>query len=220
VNDLLLTLGWGAFLIAGLGVVVVLRRLGVGSTYTRDLVHIGAGAWVLGWRLWSSWVAPVGVTVVAATTMFALPRIHAREADRVRDALTGGDERWGGVALYTVSNVIFTVLAFADDAHPAASALLALSLGDGIGGAVGRRFGRHLFTAPGGKRKSIEGSLTVAVMSIVAVLVACRCFGRCATPPIALGAGVVAALAEAFAPRGTDNLVVPVAVWAVLRFSS
>jgi dolichol kinase len=221
VSDALLTVAWGAVLAAGLGGVALLRRLGVPSTYTRDLVHVGAGSWVLGWRLWGSWVAPVTIPVVAAAAVIALPRVRGRAADRVRDALVGGDEKWRGVALYTVSSAIFTGLAFADAAFPAGSALLALALGDGLGGAVGRRFGRHFFAAPGSKRKSVEGSLTVALMTFVAVLVAGSCFGTPASLLlVATSAGVLASAAEALAPRGTDNLVVPAAVWALARFCS
>jgi dolichol kinase len=216
-RDLLLALGWMGVLGAGLWLVAVLRRARVPSTYTRDLVHVGAGSWVLGWPWWSGWLVPVSIPIVAALATTALPALHTRAARRVRDALSGDDETWSGVAVYTMSSAIFTVLAFADARVPAAGALLALSLGDGIGGAVGRRFGAHFFQVPWSKRKSLEGSATVAALSTIAVLIVTLRFGEPVRPFVVGAAGAIAAIVEAASPRGSDNFAVPLAVWAVLR---
>ena len=70
---------------------------------------------------------------------------------------------------------------------------------------------------PGGKRKSYEGSFVVALGAAAGVLVAATVFGVAVAWPLPIVAGIVAALAEAFAPRGTDNLVVPIAVWSAIQ---
>ena len=209
-NDALVAAGSGGVLGLGLGGAILLAKLGLPRTYVRDLVHVGTGVWVLGWPLWSSPVAPIAITAGAAAVTLAGPR-------PLRDALTGGDERWTGVAVYVVTYAAFTALAFLDHPFPAAAALLALSLGDGIGGAVGRRFGKHHFQAPGGKRKSLEGSLTVAILAAAGVALASAWFGAGAGIAIIVLAGLVAAIAEAAAPRGTDNALVPACVWLFLR---
>lgn len=195
-----------AVLALGLGGAIALAKLGVPRTYVRDLVHVGTGVWVLGWPLWRSPTGPIAITTVAALVVLAGPRV-------LRDALTGDDERWSGVAVYVVVYAVFTAIGFLDRAVPAGAALLALSLGDGLGGLVGRRFGRWKYRAPGAKLKSVEGSLTVFVMASVGVAAA----GARGYSTIAL-AGLIAALAEALSPRGTDNAVVPASVWLFLRF--
>ena len=135
---------------------------------------------------------------------------------RLRDSLSDATEQWGGIRLYGVSYAAGTIAAFALAAWPAAAALLALSLGDGLGGLIGRRYGRRAFAVPGAKRKTLEGSVAVAAFSALAVLIAMLRFGVPVTAlPLALGA-LVAAAAEALSPAGTDNLFVPASVWLVL----
>jgi dolichol kinase len=212
VNDGLVFLGAGGVLAAGLGGAVALAKLGLPRTYVRDLVHVGTGVWVLGWPLWSSPALPIAITGAAAVLVGLGPRV-------LRDALTAGDERWGGVVLYVLAYAVFTALGFAHRSFPAAGALLALSLGDGVGGAVGRRFGRARFRVPGGKQKSLEGSLTVLVMAAAGVALASLVLGARASSGTIVVAGLIAATSEAVAPRGTDNAVVPACVWLYLIFS-
>lgn len=208
-TDLLVALGAGGMLAGGLAAAIALARLGAPKTYVRDLVHVGTGVWVLGWPLWRSPIGPIAITTVTALLVLTGPRA-------LRDALTGDDERWGGIVVYVVTYAVFTALAFLDQELPAAGALLALSLGDGLGGLVGRRYGKHHFRVPGGKRKSYEGSITVAVAATLGILLASALFGGTSFVVI-LAAGLVAALAEALSPRSTDNAIVPLAVWLLLR---
>lgn len=218
-HDLLIAAAWSALLAAGLTGAALIHRLGLATTYTRDLLHVGAGVWVIGWPAWQSPALPIAITAATALAIAALPfaRHRSRAAARLHAAVTGGDERWGGLVLYTAAYALLTAVGLAGARPlPAAAALLALSLGDGVGGAFGRRFGRVHYRAPGGKQKSLEGSAMVAVMATAGAALAAAALA--APLPLALAAlaGAVAALAEALAPRGTDNLVVPAAVWLTL----
>jgi dolichol kinase len=218
VSDGLQAAIWCAILVAGLGGAIVVKGFGLATTYVRDLLHIGAGIWVLGWPGWSGAAIPTAIVgiVMAGTLLVPWLAERVRLAARLRDAVSNGDERWSGLERYTISYAVLTAVGLSRDPFPAAAALLALSLGDGVGGAVGRRFGRISFTAPGGKRKTIEGSITVAIMTAIAVLVAAAWLETPTTAASVIGAGIVGASAEAFAPRATDNVVVPAAVWLFL----
>jgi dolichol kinase len=132
---------------------------------------------------------------------------------RLERSVTGDDERWNGLVLYTAAYAVFTAVAMAGDAFRAGAALLAVSLGDGIGGAIGRAFGTHHYRAPGGKQKSFEGSLVVGLGAVAGTLVAAELAGEAASIPLVFVIGVVAACAEGISPRGTDNLVIPAAVY-------
>jgi phytol kinase len=219
VNDLGLALLWSSVLASGIAGAVMLHQFGLAATHVRDLLHVGAGVWVIGWPWWQGASVPIAIVVLTALVVAAVPTIRLRPAARLRGAVTGGDERWGGLVLYTASYAIWTAVGLLGDPLPAAAALLALSLGDGIGGAVGRRFGRHHFRAPGGKRKSVEGSLTVAVMAMAGAMLAAAVLGGSLGTARILFAGVVATTAEAAAPRGTDNAVVPACVWLALALT-
>ncbi|MGE0397398.1 MAG: hypothetical protein AB7T06_11800 [Kofleriaceae bacterium] len=210
---------WAGVLGAGVIAAIGLRAFGVASTYIRDLLHIGAGVWVLGWPWWHGGGVPIAITALALCAMLAVPSL-ARSvpiARRFQRSVTGGDEHWGGLVLYTLSYAMFTAVGVTVDPFHAGAALLSLSLGDGIGGAVGRASGRHHYRAPGGKRKSFEGSGIVALAATAGVLGAGLVFGVSVPLLAALALGLVAAVTEAFSPRGTDNLLIPVAVYAAAR---
>jgi dolichol kinase len=214
-NDAGLAAVWVLILGVGIAGCVLLHRWGVATTYVRDLLHVGTGIWVLGWRAWKEPAWPMAIVLAACAVTALGPSLASRSAlaGRVVTSFAAGDERWNGLLLYTCSFAFMTAAALRGEAFSPAAALLALCLGDGLGGAVGRRFGKHFFRAPGGKRKSLEGSAVVALGAMVGVLIAAAWFG--AKPGIALasGLGLAAAVTEALAPRGTDNVALPLVVW-------
>lgn len=217
-SDLALALAWSGVLSAGIACAVLLHHLRVAATHVRDLLHVGAGIWVIGWPWWEGALLPIAIVSAVALVVAEVPRLRRRHraAARLYDAVTDGEERWGGLVFYTVSYAVLTTVGLLGDPLPAAAALLALSLGDGIGGAVGQRFGRHRFRAPGGKWKSLEGSAAVALMAMAGAAIAAAWLGGPMGGARILCAGLVAAAAEAAAPRGTDNLLVPASVWLAL----
>jgi phytol kinase len=210
---------WLLALGAGLGACVLLRRAGAPAGRVRDLLHVGAGVWVVGWPAWSSPIPPAALAAAVAAGMLLVPLLARRWglAERLLASVSGGDEGWAGVALYGASFAAFTWLGLVrGPPFPAGAALLALALGDGLGGAVGRRFGRHRFTAPFAKARSLEGSAAVSVLALAGVALAAVLLGaRPGAPAVAL-AGLAAGAAEAVAPRASDNALVPIAVYAVL----
>jgi dolichol kinase len=211
---------WVSILLGGLAVAGALARLGLAPTHVRDVLHVGAGVWPLGWPAWHSPRPPLAIAGAALAGMALLPLLAQRLQflAAVQRAVSGEDERWSGLVLYAGSAAVLTGLGLLFQPFPAAAAFFALALGDGVGGAVGLGFGRLRFQLPGGKRKSLEGSLTVALFSSLGVLLAAYWFAV----PVGLGvaalAGLVAALAESVAPRATDNVLLPAAVWAMLAF--
>lgn len=214
-SDVLHLVAWLGVLGAGIAGCIAIRALGVAATYVRDVLHIGAGVWVIGWPYWNGVTLPVALVAVVALVTAMLPLLagHHRAARLIVHSVTNGDERWTGLVHYTAMYAVFTVLGLAFDPFPAAAGLLALSLGDGIGGAVGRNVGHHHFQLPGAKRKSFEGSLTVLVAATVGAALAAHLFGRDIGVLVLVTLGAVAALVEALAPRSTDNLLIPIAVW-------
>ena len=208
---------WLGVLTLGLLFCVLLHRLGVPTTYVRDLLHVGAGIWPLGWPFWHRAGVPSYIALGATAGLLVVPILapRLRLLARLEQSVSGQDERWSGLVLYAASFAVMTWAGLRGNPFPAAVALFALALGDGIGGAIGRRFGRHFFNAPGGKRKSIEGSAAVAALSILGAALAAEYFRVEVSAIVLLLLGLVAAIAEAVAPRAADNALVPFAVWAV-----
>lgn len=213
-NDVLLALLWVLTSAVGLAACVKLRAAGVAATYVRDLLHVGAGVWIFGWPLWSGVLAPV-VIVLSAFALVASVRSLGRWGRAVVEAVTGNEERWSGIVAYTASFALFTVVGLTVDPFPAAIALLALAIGDGVGGLVGRTLGRRRIRVPGAKPKTIEGSLAVGAGALAAVWIAGLALGRSVHPGAAALIALTTALVEAVSPRSTDNLTVPTAAWLV-----
>ena len=217
-HDGLLVLLWSAVFAGGLEVCLWLSRRGLARTYVRDVLHVGAGLWPLGWRAWHSPWPPVLVATAGAVLLLAVPQLARRfaAAGKLERAVSGEGEAWSGLVLYALSAALFTAIGLLGHApFPAAAALLALALGDGLGGLVGRLWGRHRYRVPWAKTKSLEGSVVVAWLAAHGTAMAALLYGAPLTAGRVLGAGVAAAMAEAVAPRATDNVLVPLAVWLV-----
>lgn len=214
-TDLVIGAMWLGVLVASLGACIIAHGLGLASTYIRDALHIGAGIWVIGWGYWHGGAIPIAIVVAVALATALLPIVahHFSPAARLVRSVTNGDEHWAGLVHYTFAYATLTALGLAIDPFPAAAGLLALSLGDGIGGFAGRKLGRHYFRIGSGKRKTLEGSLVVALAASAGVLVAMALFGRDISIATIVGLGALAAITEAVAPRGTDNLLIPAVVW-------
>jgi dolichol kinase len=212
---------WVALLAIALLGCIALRAMGLATTYVRDLLHVGAGAWVFGWPFWHSGAAPIAITLGASLGLLVVRPLSTRFRwlAGFQRSVSDEDERFGGLTFYALSFAAMTWLAFHSHPFPAAAALLALALGDGIGGAIGRRFGLHFFAVPGGKSKSLEGSAIVAIAAAVGGWVASAYFGAATNPLAWIGIGLVASAAEALAPRGSDNLLLPGAVYLFARLA-
>ncbi|HYR56778.1 MAG TPA: hypothetical protein VEM39_11690 [Myxococcaceae bacterium] len=212
---------WVALLAIALLACIGLRTMGLATTYVRDLLHVGAGAWVFGWPFWHSGAAPIAITLGASLGLLVVQPLSTRFPllAGFQRSVSDEDERFGGLTFYALSCAAMTWLAFHFHPFPAAAALLALALGDGIGGAIGRRFGLHFFAVPGGKSKSLEGSAVVAIAAALGGWIASAYFGAAVNPLAWIGIGLVASAAEALAPRGSDNLLLPGAVYLFARLA-
>jgi len=218
VSDGVLGVLWMIGLASGFAAVAFLHRIGLPRTYARDLLHVGAGVWIVGWPWWKG----PQVALLVAWSTFAVVAAVPAIAPRIRwmgsayDSVAGEGERWSGIVAYAASFAALTTLALAfHQVMAAASSAAALCAGDGLGGLVGRRLGRHPYKLPWSKSKTWEGTAAVALFSALGIAAALRLLSR----PVDWGAiavlGVTSAAAEALAPRAWDNLAVPAAVFAV-----
>jgi dolichol kinase len=129
------------------------------------------------------------------------PIAHPHEYTRVNSAT------WYATAL-----VVLALFA----ARPVTMASLAvLGVADPIAGMVGRRWGKRVLRAG----RSVEGTIAFVVSGAVAAAIALAAAGGMAPGPIAVLAvlsGLAGAVAELFATRLDDNLLIPLTVAGVL----
>jgi phytol kinase len=202
------------------GVMVVVRELQrralVGAEVGRKTVHVvmGLGCAAFPWIFHEEW--PVLLLWLAATVVLAV----ARRMPCVCTVL-GGVKRESLGEFYFPAAVAIVWLWTGGDPFFFTASLVVLALADTAGAVVGQRWGKHRF-GPRDGRKSLEGSLAVAVVSFVALVALQAWLRPAAWSTVVLTAGrvtVAAVVAEAMVARGLDNLLLPVVTCLLLRRS-
>ena len=165
----------------------------------RKLVHVAMGlvTFTFPWLFASAW--PVLLLGVLALGWFGAVSLSAALHARFGAAL---GERGSRGAFWFVCGVALTFVLSDGDAAAYGVAILVLTLADAAAALVGKRFGRT--------RKSFEGS---TAFFVVAFLVSAAALQAYIT---ALAVALAATVVEAAFGNGVDNLLVPLAVLAVL----
>lgn len=176
----------------------------------RKFVHITVGTFVAFWPLFLDWddirILSLAFFVVVLVSMqlgfFKVIKSVLRPTY--------------GEVFFALSVGLLTVLTTSKAIY--AVAILQMALADGFAAIVGTRFGRenkyHLF----GRTKSIAGSLTFFVISLV-LLIGYSLFSDAGLAMhYVVAAAIGATLIENIAALGFDNLLVPVGVAFLLSF--
>ncbi len=176
---------------------------------TRKFVHITVGSFVAFWPFFLSWrqiefLSAAFVISVMISQYFNIFRaIHSVQRP------TWGELFFalavGGVALITHDKWIYM------------AAVLQMSLADGLAAIAGTRWGRGHFYRILGHKKSLVGTATFFVTSLLILII----YAHVASYPLAFGQftllAATATLIENATGLGFDNLLVPVLVASVLR---
>ena len=211
-----------AVIAASLGTALFLDRRG-SSIDPRKVVHMGVGAVVLLWWMFSeNWIMAVFFTVPFAVIVFAAMFRGNPVSDSKMGELSNDMGHRTGLFLYVVS-INILVLLFWDHWTAASVGMMAMTMGDGFGSVIGRRFGRHRIL----NGKSLEGSLAVFAATVLSSAFIILFYGwltasgfyptgdSIAVVPIwvaSIIAGAVASVLEAVCPGQFDNLAIPIIV--------
>ena len=189
--------------------------------FTRKCVHVGAGLWV--WAqlaLFEHWY----IGLIPFATFIVLNYLFYRQ--QVFKAVDSASSTPGTVYFALSITVLYGLLwrtgGQLDRAPVATAAVMAMTLGDAAASIVGERWGRRGYTIFGAHRTWL-GSAAMAVFSLAGIAFTLLVLPGSALSPgsVPLGAAgalgqavaatIVAVLAEAVSPAGTDNLSVPLA---------
>ena len=204
------------FIAAILAVFVVLvsseiwwRKRAMHGEFSRKFVHITVGSFVAFWPFFLSW-NQIRLLSLAFLIVVSLSKyLHIFRTIHSVQRPTWGEIFFalavGGVTLITQNKWIYM------------ASLLQMSLADGLAAVVGVRYGQsnsyEVFKHP----KSIIGSLTFLVISVL-ILVGFMHYAQVGLAVSAIAAlAVGATLIENCGVGGLDNLLVPLAVAAALR---
>lgn len=216
------------------GLLFAVEAIGKGlrwaQAFTRKIIHIGAGLWIWGilylFDHWYYGIIPFG-TFILLNYLF-----YRRQAFKAMDT----ERSTPGTVYFACSITLLFALFWRtggqrDRVPIAAAATMAMTLGDAFASIVGQRYGTHTYAILGHTR-SWEGTAAMALVSLIGILLTLAFlpgstlspnsvpWGAGATLLLSLVGAVVATVAEAVSPAGTDNLSVPLLTGLALYLCS
>jgi phytol kinase len=184
------------------------RKKKIKNEVARKSIHISVAVFVAFWPyylsyLYIEYIAIAFIVVIFISRMFGF----FQSIEQVKRNTLGEYFFPLGIlvaALMSPQKEIFTI------------ALLCVGLADGLAALVGQKYGRSNRYRIFSGFKSIAGSLTVFIVSLI-ILVVVDYFGKVGLPLISfIIMPLDVALVEAFAPYGSDDFLIPISVLAIL----
>lgn len=178
------------------------------SDFTRKFIHIGVGMYsflaifIFEQREWA--IIPPAVFIVINFLDWKYG---------VLQAMTSSDRSNLGTVYFPIAFVVIIWL-FWDRPHLLTASLMPLTWGDALAAVIGKRYGKHIYQIWGSSR-SLEGSLTMLILSLVTTWLALTLLSSGNDLLLAVAVAGGATLVEAISPWGLDNLLIP-AVSALL----
>ena len=192
------------------------KRLGEArSEVARKIVHIGVSNWFIIYAhvfesdLWPIiGLASFAVINAVMNVSGGLAKLMAQESTK---------RNWGLVQ-YPISIILLILIKMAGFGDLAAfgCAVLGMGYGDGLASLVGR----HVKSPKLWKdsKKTVAGSVTMATVTFIVVLIIKSTYGNAGTETVLLSAAVcsvAATLVEAVTPFGLDNISVPLTIYLI-----
>ncbi|MBN1431096.1 MAG: phosphatidate cytidylyltransferase [Anaerolineae bacterium] len=209
-----------------LGVEAVGKSLQWPQSFTRKIIHIGAGMWVWGilyfFDHWYFGIVPFATFVVLNYLFYRRQTFKAMDTGKSTPGTV-----YFAASITLLYGLLWRTGGTIDYAPIATASVMAMTWGDAMASIVGVRWGRHQYTILGHTR-SWEGSAAMAILSFLVMLGTLAFLpGSMLSPNSIAQTGVmlivmsmvgtiVATLAEGLSPAGTDNLSVPLLTGLVL----
>ncbi len=181
------------------------------SELSRKFVHVTVGTFAAFWPFFLTWGQIQLLSVVALAGMIVSLRLNLFKSMHNVTRTTYGE---------ILSVAAVGVLAFlVHDPWVFAAAMLHLSLADGLAAVAGLLWGRGNGYRVLGLAKSVAGTATFFVISVLIIVGYMLFSGNELSLPVLALLPAVATAAENLSGRGTDNLIIPMLVALVLTRS-
>ena len=204
INSLVVIVGWIALV---LSIAVICRiRWPNQQELSRKIVHIGTGPVIpLAW--WLGIPADLAIPVAIVITLVVLINHRWRLLPAVEDV---NRQSYGTVA-YGLAITLLLVLFWPENAAAVCAGVLVMAFGDGLAGLIGRKV-RSASWMIWGQRKSIAGTLTMAVMALMLLITLNLIVDAPYYPLRILAVTGLAVGLEQLSCWGIDNITVPIGV--------
>jgi phytol kinase len=173
---------------------------------SRKIVHIGTGPVIpLAWALGIS--ANLAIPVAGIITIVLLINHQLRLLPALEDV---NRQSYGTIA-YGLSITFLLIFLWPEHADAVSAGVLVMSFGDGLAGLIGRQLNSPHWVVFG-QRKSIAGTLTMAIVVAVIISLLTIISGASLHPLLIVVITFLAVSLEQISPWGIDNLTVPIGV--------
>ncbi|MCW2276872.1 DUF92 domain-containing protein [Heliophilum fasciatum] len=193
---------------------LVQKWRGYPPEFTRKIVHIGAGMWIVGavaiFDHWTYGVIPISSFIVLNYISYRF---------RLNKAVDLAGDTLGTV--YFAASVTLLLLIFwpRGEVEVAVAATMIMTWGDAFAAIIGQAMGKHVYMI-GGHRRTYEGSLAMAVVSFLVIAVTLAWLrpdlGVLPIIMVSLVLAVIATVLEAVSLKGLDNVAVPLGTGGLL----
>ena len=218
----------GVYIYVGLVILIAARLKHIrNAKMHRKFIHIMVGNVVFIWWVFDSSYVMALLAAAPFIPLLILASPHS-SVRRLKQSFIGdatGEGHDYGLVYYAIS---WTLLAFFlfDHRMVASLAIVSMAYGDGMGGYIGKRFGRHRILGT----KTLEGSLAVFMATTASSLIVILFYqylsssGLLWVPLLTAGFAVMVSLVlgcivtviELITPGAIDNLVIPMSVAGLL----
>lgn len=194
------------FIFVVIGISTILQKKNVlKDEGARKFIHIGVAHW---WIIAMFFFDNVYFAIIPPIT-FIILNYASYKMNLIKSMERGGKGNLGTV-YFPISLLILVLLTFTDviGASPyiGAIGIFIMGYGDGLAAVIGKKYGKHNLAFG----KSVEGSLTMFVVSFLVTFVILIRYGSIANAlTVGLGVAIAATFIELFTPKGLDNLTVP-----------
>ena len=173
---------------------------------SRKIVHIGTGPVIpLAW-----WI---GIPTNLAITVSIIITISLTINHRLRliPAMEDVNRQSYGTIAYGLSITYLLIFLWPEHAAAVSAGVLVMSFGDGFAGLIGPKL-RSAHWMIFGQRKSIAGTLTMALVGLIVLVLISTISGAFINPLLLIAIACLACILEQIGPWGIDNLTVPIGV--------
>lgn len=173
---------------------------------SRKIVHIGTGpviplAWWLG--IPSDWAIPMAILITIV--------ILINHRWRLLPAIEDVNRNSYGTVAYALTITLLLIFFWPENAAAVCSGVLVMAFGDGLAGLIGRKV-RSPNWLIWGQRKSIAGTLTMAVITLIILFTLSLLIDASFHPLRIFAVTGLAVGLEQLSRWGIDNLTVPMGV--------
>ncbi len=173
---------------------------------SRKIVHIGTGPVIL-FAWWLNIPRTLAIPIASAITIILMINHRFRIIPSVEDV----DRDSYGTVAYGLTITLLLTFFWPNNAPAVCSGILVMAFGDGLAGLIGRKV-----ISPSwliwGQRKSLAGTLTMTLTTIIVLIAICLIANTPIHPIRVIAIALFAALLEQLGKWGIDNLTVPIGV--------